>query len=121
MNSGRSIEQQKTQEAVPLPVRAWPERATPVFGVAEPAQGIAGRIRLMAYGRPEHDPMHWLLLLAADRLATMEELLGEAGSPTGWGLISRHFYRQAQANPIAALLVGAGIALTTYWLLRARR
>ena len=29
---------------------------------------IADAIRRVAYGRPTHDPLHWLLLLVADRL-----------------------------------------------------
>jgi hypothetical protein len=50
---------------------------TPVFGTACPPKGLSGRIRRHAYARySEARAAHWLLLLAADRVDTVESTLG---------------------------------------------
>jgi len=44
-------------------------RLTPVFGTAQPLNGIAGRIRRYAYDRySEGQTAHWLLLILGDRV-----------------------------------------------------
>jgi hypothetical protein len=49
---------------------------TPVFGTACPPKGLSGRIRRHAYARySEARAAHWLLLLAADRVDTVESTL----------------------------------------------
>jgi len=50
---------------------------TPVFGTAQPPKGFSGRMRKLAYARySEGQAAHWLLLLAADRVDTVESTLG---------------------------------------------
>src|SRR3954468_19884454 len=46
---------------------------TPVFGTAQPPQGLSGAIRKLAYRRfSEGRAAHWLLLVAADRVNAWE-------------------------------------------------
>jgi hypothetical protein len=50
---------------------------TPVFGTSCPPKGLSGKIRRAAYARySEGRAAHWLLLLAADRVDTVESTLG---------------------------------------------
>jgi hypothetical protein len=50
---------------------------TPVFGTSCPPKGLSGRIRRLAYARhSEATAAHWLLLIAADRVDTVESMLG---------------------------------------------
>ncbi len=44
----------------------------PVWGTAQPPKGIAGAMRKLAYSWPDHQPKHWVLLLAADRVDVLE-------------------------------------------------
>ena len=49
---------------------------TPVFGTSCPPKGLSGVIRKLAYRRySEGRAAHWLLLLAADRVDSKEEIL----------------------------------------------
>jgi hypothetical protein len=64
-------------------LQQWPrERSiehavlTPVFGTSCPPKGLSGKIRRLAYARySEARAAHWLLLLAADRVDTVESTL----------------------------------------------
>jgi hypothetical protein len=56
-------------------------RDTPVFGTAQPPQGISGLVRRRAYAIPEHRVRHWMLLLLADRLDLLEYRLGGGSRP----------------------------------------
>jgi hypothetical protein len=57
------------------------EFLTPVFGTACPPRGLSGAIRKGAYGRySEARPAHWLLLLTADRVDTLESTLRAVAS-----------------------------------------
>ncbi|MBA4609611.1 hypothetical protein H1W00_14090 [Aeromicrobium sp. Marseille-Q0843] len=50
-------------------------RLTPVFGTVAPLQGFPGAVRRLAYARfSEARAAHWLLLLAADRIESKQEL-----------------------------------------------
>ena len=50
---------------------------TPVFGTAQPPKGLSGAMRKLAYARySEARAAHWMLLLAADRVDTLESTLG---------------------------------------------
>lgn len=51
---------------------------TPVFGAAQPARGLSGRVRWAAYRLPEHGAGRWGLLLAADRLDVLEHRAARA-------------------------------------------
>lgn len=44
----------------------------PVFGTDCPPSGLSGLIRKWAYGYPDHMARHWLMLLAADRVDSLE-------------------------------------------------
>ncbi|MFN7130935.1 MAG: hypothetical protein ACK4N5_02560 [Myxococcales bacterium] len=55
--------------------RDRPPRQTPVFGNMQPTHGVPGALRKKAYAVPEHRAMHWLLLLAADRIEAYGNLL----------------------------------------------
>lgn len=44
----------------------------PVFGTDAPPSGLSGLVRKLAYGYPDHMARHWLLLLASDRLDSLE-------------------------------------------------
>jgi hypothetical protein len=49
---------------------------TPVFGTSCPPKGLSGRIRRLSYARySEGRAAHWLLLLGADRVDTLESTL----------------------------------------------
>lgn len=49
---------------------------TPVFGTSSPPKGLSGLIRRYAYARhSEAKAMHWLLLIAADRVDAVESHL----------------------------------------------
>jgi len=52
------------------------ERLTPVFGTSAPPKGLSGAIRRYSYARySEARAAHWLLLIAADRVDTLESTL----------------------------------------------
>lgn len=48
----------------------------PVFGTAQPPRGLSGAIRKVAYAKySEGQAAHWLLLMAGDRVDTLESAL----------------------------------------------
>lgn len=47
-----------------------------VVGTAQPPRGMSGLVRRVAKRYPEHWPRHWLLLLFADRVDTVESFFG---------------------------------------------
>jgi hypothetical protein len=52
---------------------------TPVFGTSCPPKGLSGKLRRLAYARfSEARAAHWLILLAADRVDTLESGLASA-------------------------------------------
>jgi hypothetical protein len=52
---------------------------TPVFGTSCPTKGLSGRLRRLAYARfSEARAAHWLILLGADRIDTLESALTSA-------------------------------------------
>src|SRR5690606_23791588 len=48
---------------------------TPVFGTTLPPKGVSGMIRRAAYQHGEGKTMHWLMLMAADRVDVVESRL----------------------------------------------
>lgn len=54
--------------------RAGLTRPTPVFSTALPPVGVSGALRRIAYRAPDHRVLHWLLLLAADRVDVIQNL-----------------------------------------------
>jgi hypothetical protein len=54
---------------------------TPVFGTSCPPRGISGMLRKYSYGKySEGRVAHWLLLMAADRVDTLENTLRSFGT-----------------------------------------
>jgi hypothetical protein len=49
---------------------------TPVYGTAQPPRGLSGVLRRKAYRIPPHLDSHWLLLLMADRIDSLEHRPG---------------------------------------------
>ncbi|HEX2605424.1 MAG TPA: hypothetical protein VHL60_12190 [Oxalicibacterium sp.] len=45
---------------------------TPIYGSTVPPQGLSGRLRAWAFKYSENNIVHWLLLLLADRINTVE-------------------------------------------------
>lgn len=92
------------------PHRMELERATPVFGTAQPLHGLSGILRTKAYAIPEHFARHWLLLLVADRVDVVEDRLGAAmAAPLERAGMVDGAHR-VRGNPIpivAGLVVGA--------------
>jgi hypothetical protein len=73
------------------------EFLTPVFGTTAPLKGFSGAIRRYAYERfSEGRAAHWLLLLASDRVDTIESRVAS--------VLARH-----PDNPIAETGIGAEI------------
>ncbi|MCY1043769.1 hypothetical protein OV208_20790 [Corallococcus sp. bb12-1] len=60
---------------VPVYKHAGRRQMPPVFGTAQPPQGLSGLLRRAAYGKPDHVPSHWMLLLLADRVDVWEHRL----------------------------------------------
>jgi hypothetical protein len=52
-------------------------RMPPVFGTSVPPRGISGWIRRRAFRHSENDLRHWLMLLFADRVDTVEGLFSD--------------------------------------------
>jgi hypothetical protein len=123
MEQTRTIAQQQPSPGreTPLPVQINPGGATPVYGSSQPAFGMAGRLRGMAYSRPQHHPTHWLLLLAADRLESSAALIEAAMTPGRRGAVPRHFGRQARAFPRGFALAAAILGGMLAWLTTRRR
>jgi hypothetical protein len=111
-DEGLGIEPQAapTGSELPLPIQVEPANATPVYGTARPTAGPAAALRRRAYRYPAHDPLRWMLLLAADRAESTGQLAREAVTPGRQALVLRHFSRQARAEP-AAFATLAGVLL----------
>lgn len=97
---------------MPIPIEIHPEKATPVFGTAQPRVGLIRWLKRQAYQLHIHDPRRWYLLILADRVETASELTREAITPGQQYLVVRHFARQARAHPegvaaLAAVVIGS--------------
>ena len=72
----------KQPPTVRVPMHVDRDRPTPVFGTAQPFNGLSGLIRRAAYGIPPHRASHWMLLMLGDRVDVVESrpvlLLGVA-------------------------------------------
>lgn len=72
----------------------------PVWGTAQPPQGVAGMIRKVAYSWPDHYPKHWVALLAADRVDVLEHRL-RRGLPVIAGVAAGLLIGRALVNRFA--------------------
>lgn len=90
-------------------------KLTPVFGNACPPRGLSGLIRDFAYNFSEGRLSHWVLLMAADRVDMVEELLIDLAHlripniPGEMGLQSELKYNRKGVAK-SAVLVGLGAA-----------
>ncbi|MCE7031465.1 hypothetical protein LY625_02300 [Lysobacter sp. GX 14042] len=73
------------------------------FGTRVPPSGVSGMIRRAAFRHSENNLRHWLMLVAADRVNVVEGMAGDL-----------------KRSPARAVLVGGGVALAAWWLLRRR-
>ena len=69
-----TVPEQQPVESPPL-LRAGRRRITPVFSTAVPPRGLSGAMRRLAMNIPDHRVSHWALLLVADRVDVVENLL----------------------------------------------
>jgi len=92
-------------------------KLTPVFGNACPPRGLSGLIRDFAYNFSEGRLSHWVLLMAADRVDMVEELLIDLAHlripniPGEMGLRSELKYNRKGLAKRSAVLVGLGAAI----------
>lgn len=76
---------------------------TPVFGTSCPPRGLSGKIRRLAYARySEARAAHWLLLLGADRVDTVESTLAS--------LLTRHPDNVVAETGVRAELTHGGLS-----------
>jgi hypothetical protein len=69
------------------PLRPLLPRQTPVFSTALPPSGLTGLVRMKAYRIPDHFLRHWALLLFADRMEALDNLVA-------WITKSKTFQRE---------------------------
>lgn len=89
---------------------------SPVFGETIPARGLSKLMRDYAFEYGEATTRHWMTLMAADRVAIVESMIGEAlrGKPDhyirekGWGVDPRKY---ATIAAIAFGALGLGLLL----------
>jgi hypothetical protein len=67
------IEPQKSD--YPVFMHGGKQKMPPVFGTAAPPKALSGLIRKVAYKYPDHWVRHWMMLLMADRVDSMEHNL----------------------------------------------
>lgn len=91
--------------------RATLDRATPVFGTAQPLHGTSGRLRRWAYSVPEHRAHHWMLLMAADRVDLLEDRVGGAVGQLFGALGLSRVERRLRDDPLPLLFGAAAGAL----------
>lgn len=77
------------------------DQVTPVHGTAQPPKGLSGAMRRRAYGIPEHSPIHWAVLLAADRVDILEDRLSHGFGPGTLDALGR----RVRNNPLPAILL----------------
>jgi len=111
-----------TPQVAHVPVLHSSERPglTPIFGSPLPPRGLSGLVRRFAFGYSENDLRHWLLLLFADRVDTVEGLVEDVAhghlprlyAETGGRAELKH---NPRAAAIKATALVAGVALIVAW------
>lgn len=122
LNWERPPQQEKTVELLQSTEH---ERTPAVFGTPNPPSGLSGVIRKQAFNYSENMLRHWLLLILADRVNSMEGVLEdvthaklpniwkEKGLDALWEHDKNKFGRRAAVNVVAVAAV-AGFAA---WML----
>lgn len=102
-------------------------RLTPVFGNVCPPRGVSGRIRDYAFNFSEGRLAHWMLLMLADRVDVVEEILVDLSRlripniPKEMGIASALKYnRKGVMQKTAAVSVGV-LALAAFLKMRKQR
>ena len=101
-------------------------KLTPVFGTACPPRGISGKLRDLAYRLSEGRLLHWMALIAADRVNVVEDVLSDMAHlrvpnlVRETGLRSELKYNRAGLAKKAAV-VGLGVAAYIAWSRSRRR
>lgn len=130
-------------EAQPREKSIEHEMLPPVFGTTVPLKGLSGRLRRYSYDNySEGHTAHWLLLLAADRLDSLESHLASFGTGrpdnpiTQTGIAAEFKYPRSDSNSRAdgkhnwldplivagPWIAAAGLgAVALRWLLGVRR
>ena len=124
LNYERPPQQEKTAEIL----QSTEHLRTPaVFGTNEPPSGLSGVLRKQAFTYSENMLRHWLLLLLADRVNTMEGLLSdfskakvpniwkEKGLDALWEHDKKKFGKQAL---MTATMYAAVAGFVTWMILR---
>jgi hypothetical protein len=99
-------------------------KLTPVFGNACPPRGLSGKIRDFAYNFSEGRLSHWILLMAADRVDVVEEILVDLAHlripniPKEMGLKSELKYNRKGVAKKAAVI---GLGVLAFMVLSRRR
>lgn len=97
------------------------ERRPAAFGTSTPPRGLSGSIRRRAFAFSESQWGHWLLLMLADRVDSVEGVLGDLGcgrvpNPlVEMGMVKASRSRESAILTVAA--AGAGLLAVT-WLIR---
>ena len=100
-------------------------RRPAVFGTSTPPRGLSGSIRRYAFRYSESQWMHWLLLMAADRINVMEGVVqdlrrGRVPNPIEeMGL--KGSWKYDRDNTVKTAAVAAGAVVLTVLLVRALR
>lgn len=97
------------------------ERRPAAFGTSTPPRGLSGSIRRQAFAFSESQWGHWLLLMLADRIDSVEGLVddvrrGRVPNPlVEMGMVKASRSRESAVLTVAA--VGLGLVAVT-WLVR---
>ena len=100
------------------------ERLPAALGTSTPPKGLSGAVRRRAFAFSESQWGHWLLLMLADRINSVEGLLQDLGrgrlpNPLyEMGLVKASRSRESALATVAA--VGAGVLAVTWLVSRSR-
>jgi hypothetical protein len=96
-----------------------------VFGTTLPPSGLSGAIRKLGFKYSENMYRHWLALLFADRIDTVESSISDIfhgriprpGKERGWGAIGKYRPALLMRKILVRLIVFCAIAtLITYYI-----
>lgn len=89
-----------------------------VYGTAQPTKGVPLVMHKAAYALPQHNPNHWLSLMAADRVESGENLAKELVIPGRQMSFLRHYARQISAEPVGTAVVVGALGFGLFRLLK---
>jgi hypothetical protein len=98
------------------------ERLPAALGTSTPPRGLSGVVRRQAFAFSESQWGHWLLLMLADRIDSVEGVLQDLGrgrlpNPlVEMGLVKAS--RSRESALVTAAVAGAGLLAVTWWIRR---